>query len=130
MNAEALRITLQSPPALFVVMLLASLSNGMKQMRGAAHAGTPVTLLEYLQHWPETGAMLIGNMIAFVGLIIYDQLNFASALGIGYGVNSMVDLVRPAGRSQSLRGPMTVTIVDPSRSPPTVSSPPTVPLRP
>ena len=58
-------------------------------------------LVEYWSHWPDAMATLIGNGLAFVVLIVTDSLNFFSALGIGYGVNSLTDLL-PGKRSDEL----------------------------
>ena len=102
MDAEALKHLLGQPAALFGVMLLASLLNGMKQIKQARDAGGDVTLKAYLRFWPETVGAVAGNVIAFLVLVVSDQLNFASALGIGYGVNSAADFLRPGGRSDAV----------------------------
>lgn len=102
MTADELKIVLSTPAALFVLMLLASFSSSVKQIVSARRAGVTVTCAEYWAHWPETAAALIANVIGFALLILTDQLNFASALGIGYGANSVVDLLRAGGRSNSL----------------------------
>ncbi len=103
LTAEQLKDLLQTPRYLFFLMLLASFGNMLKQKGDANRNGNTVTLAQYLGHWPETFAVLIANVIAFVALIMTDQLNFASALGVGYGVNSLADLMRPGGRSASLQ---------------------------
>ncbi|MDP9089186.1 MAG: hypothetical protein M3O26_10665 [Pseudomonadota bacterium] len=103
MNSEsALKLFLSSPAALFILMMLASLSNGMKQLMVLRQTGTPMSFGAYLKYWPETTAMIIANMIAFAALVMWDQLNFASALGVGYGTNSLVDLL-PGKRSIVLK---------------------------
>jgi hypothetical protein len=99
---EELKALLQTPAALFLVMLLGSLVNGLKQLTAARQSGTTVTLGSYWMHWPETTATLLANVLAFATLVITDQLNFASALGIGFAANSAADLLRSGGRSAAL----------------------------
>jgi hypothetical protein len=101
-NAPALKLFLASPFALLILMLLASLGNGIKQLLVVRQTGSPMTIAQYLSHWPDTVGTLIGNMLAFAVLISMDQLNVAAALGIGYGVNSVVDLL-PGKRSLDLK---------------------------
>lgn len=102
MTVDALKEFLSTPAALFILMLLASLSNGMKQLLVIRQTGTPMTLSQYLGYIPETFGMLLANVIAFTVLVMGDQLNFASAIGIGYGTNSLVDLL-PGKRSMALK---------------------------
>lgn len=111
MTADTLKALLSSPIALLSLMLLASLSNGIKQLSVIRQTGTPMHLLDYLSYLPETLGMVVANLIAFVVLILTDQLNFASALGIGYGTNSLVDLL-PGKRSVALKS----TPDDPSKT--------------
>ncbi len=93
---------LSSPLALFMLMVLASLSNGVKQLLVLKQTGTPMSFGKYLSYWPETFGMLIANLLAFAVLISIDQLNVASAIGVGYGANSLVDLL-PGKRSLVLK---------------------------
>lgn len=109
-DALTLKQALSSPTALFVLMLLASLSNGVKQLLVIRQTGKPMTFLDYLAYWPETLGMILANVIGFVVLILTDQLNFASALGVGYGTNSLIDLL-PGKRSVALKA----TPDDPSK---------------
>lgn len=109
---DALKLFLSTPAALFVLMTLASLANGLKQLMVLRQTGTPMSFGTYLRYWPETAAMLIANIIAFAVLILTDQLNFASALGVGYGTNSLVDLL-PGKRSLVLKS----TPDDPTKVP-------------
>lgn len=98
---DGLKAALDTPLVLLGVMLLASLINGVKQLRTAKQAGGDMKLGEYLSYLPDTTATVLGNVLAFAGLILIDQLNFASALGIGYGVNSITDLL-PGKRSAAV----------------------------
>lgn len=103
MTAEELKALLSTPAALFLVMLLGSLASMLKQVSDAKKNGaTTTSLSSYLAHWPETLGTVITNALGFLTLVVTDQLNFASALGIGYAANSAADLLRSGGRSASL----------------------------
>lgn len=102
MTADVLRAYLSSPTGLFVLMLLASIANGSKQLVVIRQTSNAMTCLQYWAHIPETLTTVIGNIVAFAVLIMTDQLNFASALAVGYGVNSLADLI-PKGRSYQLK---------------------------
>jgi len=102
MTTEELKLVLSTPPALFVLMLLASLSSGLIEVGKAKRAGADATFSSYLTHWPSLVGTFLGNIIAFAVLILTDQLNFASALGIGYGVNNVVDALPRNDRADSL----------------------------
>jgi hypothetical protein len=102
MTSEALKAMLQTPAALFAMMLLASLSNGFKQLLVVKQTGKPMTFWDYLSYAPETFGVIVGNVIAFALLIYIDQLNVASALAVGYGTNSVIDLL-PGRRSVALK---------------------------
>lgn len=97
MTTDQIKAILETPMALFVLMLIASLLNAYKQK-----AGTSTGIGEYFAHVPETIAMLVTNVLGFTVLIFTDQLNFASALGLGYASNSLADLVRSGGRSTAI----------------------------
>jgi len=104
MTVLQLQKLILGPLGLFVIMTLSSFVNGLKQLVTARMQGTTeITLRTYLgKYWPETLTAVIGNILAFAVLVATDQLNFASALGIGYGINSAADLIRSGGRSASL----------------------------
>lgn len=104
MTAEELKMLLSTPAALFFVMLFGSLASMLKQISDAKKNGTDASLGSYLAHWPETAGTIITNALGFLTLVVTDQLNFASALGIGYAANSAADLLRSGGRSASLSG--------------------------
>jgi hypothetical protein len=101
-SQEFLKTLLQTPLALFVVMLLGSLASALKQITDGRKNGTEMTCAEYLKHWPETLSTLIVNALAFVSLLVMDQLNFFAALGIGYISNSASDLLTQGGRSKGI----------------------------
>lgn len=102
MTADQLKHFLQGPVPLFGVMLFASFLNMLKQLADARGNGGTTTCREYLVHWPETITTLGGNVVMFGVLLLADQLNFAAAAAVGYGMNSLSDLIRPGGRSATL----------------------------
>lgn len=110
MTTEQLQQLLGTPLALLGLMYLASISSGLKQILAARKDGSTVSCHDYfVRYWPETVAMVLANLIAFVVLVLTDQLNYASALGIGYGANSVADLLRSGGRSSALSPTSTET---------------------
>src|SRR5262245_4904840 len=99
MTPEQLKILIDNPIFLFFVMLLASVTSGLQQVATARRDGKEVTCIEYLKHWPETAAVLLGNVLCFILLIPTDQLNLLAAIGIGFGLNTLADSMRSGGRS-------------------------------
>lgn len=97
-----LKASLDSPLVLLGLMYLASIASALKQLIVARQAGTRVTCMRYLRYWPETAVTVLSNLLAFMVLVTFDQLNLASSLGVGYGINSITDLIRPGGRSSGL----------------------------
>ena len=106
-TAEQWKATLQTPVALFAIMLLASLGSAFAQIVKAARAGQQGASLGvyFGKYWPETLIMLGLNAGAFATLLMSDQLNFGSAIGIGYASNSLADVFRADGRSAELAKP-------------------------
>lgn len=103
MSAEELKELLSTPLALFILMLGASFGSAVKQIIVSRNAGGYISLREYFfTHWPETVVMLGTNIGAFIGLIMTDALNWASALGVGYAANDAADLLTKKGRSDSI----------------------------
>jgi hypothetical protein len=102
MTADSLKALFSSPLALLCVMLLASVANGLKQIIVVKQTGHPMKFWEYWSYLPETVATLISNVFAWVVLLMSDQLNVASAASVGYGLNSLSDLL-PRGRSYALK---------------------------
>jgi hypothetical protein len=102
MTTEQLRAYLDDPLVLLLVMLAASAGSAWKQIYDGRRNGVAVSCAEYLAHWPETLTMIGGNLLAFLLLVEVDQLNLAAAAGVGYGMNSVADLIRPGGRSAAM----------------------------
>lgn len=100
-TAEDWKVILQAPAALFVLMCLASVTQALGAIVVAKRQGSSMTFGSYVTYWPETVSTLLLNMIGFAVLIMTDQLNFASALGIGFGVSNVVDLIMPKGTSRA-----------------------------
>lgn len=101
-TVEGLKAFFNTPLALFGLMIVASLVNGLKQVAVAKQTGKGMTFAEYWGHVPETLAAVLGNGVAFILLITQNQLNIASAVAIGYSVNSLADFI-PKGRSFALK---------------------------
>lgn len=97
-----LKEQLNTPIALFILMLLGSLLSGLQQIVDSRRQGGDTTFATYFGKVPELLTAVILNVLAFATLIATDQLNFASALGIGVTANMAADLVRGQGRSASL----------------------------
>jgi hypothetical protein len=102
MTETALRSILASPASLFGLMLLASIGNGFKQIAVVRQTGQPMKCGVYWSYLPETMAALVLNVVGFWVLVMTDQLNYASAIAVGYGTNSLVDFI-PGGRSFALK---------------------------
>jgi hypothetical protein len=100
MTAEELKALLSTPFALAAIMIFGSLVSAWKQMIVAKRGGNQVSVSDYfLQHWPETVAMLGANIMAFIGLVFADSLTPVAAVGIGYMANDFADMVTKEGRS-------------------------------
>lgn len=99
MTFDDLKVLIETPAFLFLMMLVGSVTSGLQQVATARRDGREVTCLAYLRYWPETLAVILGNIIAFVLLIPTDQLNLIAAIGIGFGMNPVVDSLRSGGRS-------------------------------
>ena len=117
----ALKVLLNSPMGLLALMMAASFSNGLKQIAVVKQTSVPsMTCVDYfVKYVPETIGMVVTNLVAFAILVLTDQLNFASALGVGYGVNSVMDLLPGTKRSYALKA----TPDDPVKSPPVPPQP-------
>jgi hypothetical protein len=102
MTVDSLKLFISSPLALFALMVLASVGNGLKQIAVVRQTGNPMKCIEYFGHIPETVTVMVGNVLAFILLLSTGQLNVASALAVGYGANSLADLL-PKGRSYALK---------------------------
>lgn len=102
MTVEQIKALIDTPLFLFVVMILASVVSGLQQVSSARRAGKEVSCLEYLKHWPETIGVLGANVLAFIIAIATDQLNLMAAIGIGFGLNTLMDSLRAGGRTTLL----------------------------
>jgi hypothetical protein len=93
---------LKNPWVLYGLMIAGSLVSLLKQWGAAAMDGSTATLGGLLAHWQETLTTLFGNTIAFFMLIDSGNLNFVSAISIGYAINSLADLNPVGSRSTAL----------------------------
>lgn len=92
---DELKELLNAPYGLLALMFAASLVSGIKAITVAKANGSSMGVGGYYAYLPQTVITVVGNLIAFAVLVLTDQLNFASALGIGYGINSVTDLITP-----------------------------------
>lgn len=100
MNVEDIKTLLATPAALFVLMIFGSMVSMAKQIKDGRNNGSTIPVSEYLLSI-DTFIGLGANVIAFIGLIMTDTLNWTGALAIGYALNSAADL-RPGGRSAAI----------------------------
>jgi hypothetical protein len=102
MTTESLQQLLMNPWVLFVLMIFGTVLSMLKQWKQAQMDGSTATLGTYLSHIQELLIAIGGNIIVFFLLVDSSNLNFVSALSIGYVLNSVADL-NPAGtRSTTL----------------------------
>lgn len=99
MTAEALKTLLSTPLALFLLMIFGSVISMFISLRDARKNGAMIAAHDYI-FTIETVIMLGGNIIAFIGLIMTDTLNWTGAIGIGYMLNNAADL--RGGRSAAV----------------------------
>lgn len=96
---EEIRGWLEEPVVLYFLMLMGSLASALKQWSVARMSGNEMGLVDYLSFVQEGITTILVNTISFAALIYADQLNFVSAIGIGYMTNSLADLLPSGGRS-------------------------------
>lgn len=99
-SSDELKDILNAPLGLLALMFAASFVSALKTLAIAKANGSGMGVADYLGYLPQTLVVIVGNLIAFAVLVLTDQLNFSSALGIGYGINSVMDLLQPkSGRT-------------------------------
>lgn len=96
MTAVEIKAILELPIALFILMIFGTLISMMKQYTDAKSSGSLITFNSYFFKI-ETIVAVGANILAFIGLIMTDTLNWTGALAIGYVLNSASDMVRPGG---------------------------------
>jgi hypothetical protein len=100
MSLEEIKVILETPVALFVLMIFGSIVSMAKQIKDARNNGATLPVSDYLLSI-DTFIGLGANVIAFIGLIMTDTLNWTGALAIGYALNSAAD-IRSGGRSAAI----------------------------
>lgn len=98
-----IQTALMNPWVLFGLMLFGSILSMVKQWSQAKMDGSSVTVGTYLSHAMEVFTTLGANALAFFLLVDSGNLNFVSAVSIGYALNSLSDLNPAGGRSTSLK---------------------------
>ena len=99
-----IKTALTNPWVLYGLMLVGSLVSMLKQWGvSKMDEGPSPGIGAYLMHWQETVTTLFGNTVAFLLLIDSGNLNFVSAISIGYAINSLSDVNPMGSRSTSLK---------------------------
>lgn len=107
-NTAQLQQWLMNPWVLFGLMIFGTVLSMLKQWKQAQMDGSTATLGTYLSHIQELLIAIGGNAIAFFLLVDGGNLNFISAVSIGYVLNSVADL-NPAGtRSTAMSSSLTL----------------------
>lgn len=101
-SPEALKAALSNPLLLLGVMFAGALVSGLKTIGTAKRDGSSITIGGYFGYLPETFGAVLAVFVAWGGLLIADQLNFAAAAAYGAVANTSVDLLRSGGRSAAL----------------------------
>lgn len=101
-TTEGIKQLLTNPWVLFVFMIFGTILSMLKQWKQGQMDGSTTTLATYLSHIQELVIAIGGNGIAFFLLIDSGNLNFVSAVSIGYVLNSVADLNPAGSRSTSL----------------------------
>lgn len=100
--SSGMRQALKNPWVLFGLMIFGSILSGLKQLGVSKMEGTPMTVGKYLSYAQELFTTIGGNALAFFFLVDSGQLNFVSAVSIGYVLNSASDLLPTGKRSGNL----------------------------
>lgn len=101
-TTEGIQAMLMNPWVLFGLMIFGTILSMLKQWKQAQMDGSTTTLATYLAHVQELLIAIGGNAIAFFLLVDSGNLNFVSAISIGYVLNSVADLNPAGSRSTSL----------------------------
>lgn len=96
---EDLLTLLSNVWVLYALMLLGTLASQMKQVNVAQQSGSAVTYMGHMFRLREWIVLFITNTLSFAALIYSDQLNFASAVAVGFALNELVDLDPTSSRS-------------------------------
>jgi hypothetical protein len=100
MTAEDIKVILNYPGILYVLMVLGSLLSMGMQLRDARKNGATIPIAEYFLRL-ETVLAIGANTIAFLALIVTDSLNFVGAISIGYALNNLADS-KSGGRTAAI----------------------------
>jgi hypothetical protein len=101
-TTEEIQTWLTNPWVLFGLMIFGSILSATKQLSVAKMEGSAATIGAYLGHFQELFIMLGGNTIAFFMLVDGGNLNFVSAVSIGYAINSVADMNPFSDRSSTI----------------------------
>jgi hypothetical protein len=90
---EGFKTLLGNPIFLFLCMGVGQLGSILRQWWVARQAGATMGFGELLTYWPQILSGIGGSVVAFVGLIETNTLNFVSAMAIGALSNTLTDII-------------------------------------
>lgn len=99
---EELLVVLENVWVLYAMMLMGTLASQLKQVNVAQQNGATVTYTSQIFRLREWIVLFITNTLSFVALIYSGQLNFVSAVAVGFALNELVDLDPTSSRSTSV----------------------------
>lgn len=100
-DSAGLKLALEQPLLLLGVMYVGALISALKTVSTAKWDGSAITYATYFQRWETIVAAVLSVPIAWAGLLLLDQLNFAAAAAFGAVANTVMD-VAPGKRSALL----------------------------
>lgn len=100
---EELKSFLEQPLLLLGVMYLGALGSALTTVGTAKRDGSSITYQSYLGRWETIAAAIIAVPLAWAGLFLAGQLNFAAAAAFGAVANTGMDKIKGGGRSAALK---------------------------
>jgi len=89
---EGFKMLLANPLFLFIAMMFAQVFSIARQWWVAKQGGATMGFLELLSYWPQLLIGFGGSVVAFIGLVETNTLNFVSATAIGALANTLTDI--------------------------------------
>lgn len=99
---EDLKVFINNPYTLLGVMYLGAIGSWLTTVSTAKGSGSTVTFIGYLAHWETILGAVIAVPLAWGGLFMVDQLNFAAALAYGAVAQTSLDKFNKGGRTGTL----------------------------
>jgi hypothetical protein len=95
---------LSNPWVLYGLMILGSVISGLKQVKLAQMEGSGITVKSHFARLADFFVVWGTNTLSFIALIYSGQLNFVSAVTVGFALNELIDLNPASSRSNALMG--------------------------